>query len=226
MAGIDALAAVSDGGDADDATMAGIERRMQELAQQAAARADVVVMVHDATDPGEPIKLGRAADVIVRTKIDLLATGIFPPSPSTQGEGGGEGVCMTARSQNATPTLTLPLSAGRGDKKVAARGGAVDVSALTGVGMDLLRDRLDRAAFGEGGSGGGASALTLNARHRLAIESAGAALERAIERVDADESEWVAAELRVALDELGSVTGVVSPDDILGRIFSTFCIGK
>jgi tRNA modification GTPase len=32
--------------------------------------------------------------------------------------------------------------------------------------------------------------------------------------------------LRAALDELGSITGVVSPDDILGRIFSTFCIGK
>jgi tRNA modification GTPase len=39
-------------------------------------------------------------------------------------------------------------------------------------------------------------------------------------------AELIAAELRQALDSLGQVLGDVSPDDILGRIFSTFCIGK
>jgi len=104
--------------------------------------------------------------------------------------------------------------------------GTISVSAFAGWGLDRLRDRLDRAAFGEGATTAGDGALTLNARHRLAIESAGVALDRALVRVSGNESEWVAAELRVALDELGSVTGIISPDDILGRIFSTFCIGK
>ena len=104
--------------------------------------------------------------------------------------------------------------------------GTISVSAFAGWGLDRLRDRLDRAAFGEGATTAGDGALTLNARHRLAIESAGVALDRALVRVSGNESEWVAAELREALDELGSVTGIISPDDILGRIFSTFCIGK
>jgi tRNA modification GTPase len=39
-------------------------------------------------------------------------------------------------------------------------------------------------------------------------------------------AELLAAELRQALDELSQVLGVVTPDDILGKIFSSFCIGK
>jgi len=225
MAGIDdAPDAV--GGEDSDPAMRRIERRMQELAQQAAATADVVVLVRDATDGREPLRLDRRADVIVRTKIDLLNAIALSPWPCTQGEGRGEGSYAAAQLQNATPTLALPLSTGRGEKSEAERAGAVDVSALTGAGINALRDRLDQAAFGESRTSAGDGAMALNARHRLAIESAGAAIERALERVDTSESEWVAAELRAALDELGSITGVVSPDDILGRIFSTFCIGK
>ncbi|MEI8196507.1 MAG: hypothetical protein WCI73_11410, partial [Phycisphaerae bacterium] len=38
--------------------------------------------------------------------------------------------------------------------------------------------------------------------------------------------ELLASDLRHALDVLGQITGTISPDDILGRIFSSFCIGK
>ena len=38
--------------------------------------------------------------------------------------------------------------------------------------------------------------------------------------------ELLAAELRRALDLLGQITGTISPDEVLGRIFSQFCIGK
>jgi tRNA modification GTPase len=100
------------------------------------------------------------------------------------------------------------------------------VSAVTGQAMTQLRRRLDQLAFGDSCSAAGDGTLTLSARHRIAIESAASAIDRALGRLGGNESEWVAAELRIALDELGSVTGVVSPDDILGRIFSTFCIGK
>jgi tRNA modification GTPase len=41
-----------------------------------------------------------------------------------------------------------------------------------------------------------------------------------------DSLELLAAELRAALDSLGRILGIVSPDDILGLIFSKFCIGK
>jgi tRNA modification GTPase len=100
-------------------------------------------------------------------------------------------------------------------------GELLNVSALTGHHLDDLRDALDRLAFGDFAAG----SLALNARHCSAIESAQAALRRASESINTA-TEFVAADLRQALDSLGEVVGQISPDDVLGRIFSGFCIGK
>jgi tRNA modification GTPase len=99
---------------------------------------------------------------------------------------------------------------------------ACAVSARSGVGMAGLRGRLDRLAFGPTAAGAG---LALNARHVALISQASAALARAIDAIPGG-SELVALELRDALDALGGVLGQISPDDLLGKIFSTFCIGK
>jgi tRNA modification GTPase len=97
------------------------------------------------------------------------------------------------------------------------------VSAVTGRNLDRLRATLDRLAFGDPA---GRSTLALNARHLRAIEAALAALDRAASRAGDGAAEVLALELREALDALGGVLGHVSPDDLLGRIFSSFCIGK
>jgi tRNA modification GTPase len=98
----------------------------------------------------------------------------------------------------------------------------VGVSAVTGEGIAELRERLDAIAFG---SDSGTFTLALNARHLQALGEARQALTRTAAGADAG-AELVALELRDALDALGRVLGQVSPDDLLGRIFSTFCIGK
>jgi tRNA modification GTPase len=100
--------------------------------------------------------------------------------------------------------------------------GDLCVSAHTGDGLPALRERLDRVAFGQRLA---RPSLTLNARHVAAVQEARAALGRLGPEADAS-PEVVALELRDALDALGRVTGAVTPDDLLGRIFSTFCIGK
>jgi len=97
------------------------------------------------------------------------------------------------------------------------------VSALTGAGMSELRRRLDEACFGDLSLGGD---LALNARHVRAIDEACAALARAVGAVQRGGEEVLALELREALDCLGAVLGRISPDDVLGRIFGGFCIGK
>jgi tRNA modification GTPase len=99
--------------------------------------------------------------------------------------------------------------------------GGPGVSAITGHGLGELRLALDAAAFGRGGTGG---RLALNRRHLSAVAEARAALARAAENAPA--AELAAADLRSALDAVGSVVGTVTPDDVLGRIFGAFCIGK
>ena len=96
------------------------------------------------------------------------------------------------------------------------------VSAHTGRNLDALLRRLDELAFGAPAA---ASALALNARHLHAIADARAALARAAGLVSVG-AELIALELREALDALGGILGSITPDDVLGRIFSTFCIGK
>jgi len=100
---------------------------------------------------------------------------------------------------------------------------ALCISAVTAEGMQSLVERLDATCFGPSQVGG--ELLALTARHVQAVEQARSALARADAIADAS-PELVALELREALDQLGSILGVVSPDELLDRVFSRFCIGK
>ncbi len=73
----------------------------------------------------------------------------------------------------------------------------------------------------------GQSLAAINSRHQALLESARASLESAAELVQANEPpELAAIELRAALDFLGRIVGNADTEDILGEIFSRFCIGK
>ena len=103
---------------------------------------------------------------------------------------------------------------------------AIETSAVSGEGIDALRDELRHAVLTAGASGARVVAGTA-ARCRESLRLAAESLRRAqeIARTGSGE-ELVAAEVRVSLDELGKVVGVVYTDDVLDRIFSRFCIGK
>jgi tRNA modification GTPase len=125
------------------------------------------------------------------------------------------------------PHLDLPRTpdlcvAAKSDLNGSAHPDELLVSAITGQNMNELRRRLDLLAFGQAAP---ASLLALNVRHIQGIEAAREALAR-IQRSATAGAEVLALELREAMDALGSILGIVTPDDVLGRIFSTFCIGK
>ncbi len=110
-------------------------------------------------------------------------------------------------------------------------GGAAEglaVSAHAGLGLDALREAIVERLAGRLVSTDGET-LVLSARHETALRSALAALERALASVTSRrlrDPELVAAELREALDSLGAVSGAIAADDVLGRIFGKFCVGK
>ncbi|MBI5923304.1 MAG: tRNA uridine-5-carboxymethylaminomethyl(34) synthesis GTPase MnmE [Betaproteobacteria bacterium] len=97
----------------------------------------------------------------------------------------------------------------------------VFLSALTGEGMDLLRDEFLRIA---GWQSHGEDVILARGRHLQALNAAANHLDQAL--VELQRSELCAEELRLAQDELSSITGEFTPDDLLGEIFSRFCIGK
>ena len=71
------------------------------------------------------------------------------------------------------------------------------------------------------------SVLVTNVRHQEALQIAQTSVSQAIDSIQADmAAEFIALDLRGALDSLGDIVGHTTSDDILGRIFSQFCIGK
>ena len=97
------------------------------------------------------------------------------------------------------------------------------LSARTGEGLDALRERLREAAgLGEGASGD----FSARARHVEALERCARHLGDAGAQLDGGQGELAAEDLRRAQQALGEITGAFEADDLLGRIFAGFCIGK
>lgn len=100
----------------------------------------------------------------------------------------------------------------------------ISLSAFTGDGIDLLREHLKQLVAYAGSGEGDFSARR---RHLDAIERAQGALHagrRALD--DGRAGELLAEDLRQAQLMLSTITGEFSADDLLGEIFSSFCIGK
>lgn len=100
----------------------------------------------------------------------------------------------------------------------------IELSAMTGIGIDLLRNHLKSRAGYQLGTEGSFSART---RHLDALCRARSAVCKGLEQLQINHAiELLAEELRQAQLILSEITGDFSSDDLLGKIFSSFCIGK
>jgi len=100
----------------------------------------------------------------------------------------------------------------------------VHVSALTGAGLDLLRSHLKGCVSYQSPGNGSISARR---RHLEALARARECVETAVRELEQRRAgELVAEELRHAQRALEEITGSFTADDLLGRIFGSFCIGK
>ena len=97
------------------------------------------------------------------------------------------------------------------------------VSARTGAGLDAVRAELQRRL---GNESAGEGAFTARQRHVDALRAAAVALDDAAATLRGEALELTAEALRAAHDAIGAITGRVGADDLLGHIFSSFCIGK
>jgi tRNA modification GTPase len=102
----------------------------------------------------------------------------------------------------------------------------ISLSCRSGEGIDDLKKAIAEPVM-KGAAGSREHSWAVNRRHRTALEQARGSLEKAIESIEAGVSpEFIALDLRDALDHLGVIIGATYTDDILDRIFKDFCIGK
>jgi tRNA modification GTPase len=99
------------------------------------------------------------------------------------------------------------------------------VSAKTGEGLDSLKAELLKVAGWQPEAEGG---ILARKRHLEALSEAEDFIEKSLEQLKNGSSfiELAAEDMRLAQDALSKITGEFLPDDLLGKIFSTFCIGK
>lgn len=103
----------------------------------------------------------------------------------------------------------------------------VRTSAKLGSGIQELKDKIYEALLGRRSHVEGNEIIITELRHKVAIERAKENLLAFLEAIDRGESpEFLAVDLRSALNSFGEITGEITTEDILGRIFSKFCIGK
>lgn len=101
------------------------------------------------------------------------------------------------------------------------KGDTVKLSAKTGTGLDLLKQVLLNII---GATPNEEGLFLARTRHLEALQNALNELDNAL--IFQEQNDLLAEHLRHAQNELGKITGEFSPDDLLGEIFSRFCIGK
>ncbi|MBO4465119.1 MAG: tRNA uridine-5-carboxymethylaminomethyl(34) synthesis GTPase MnmE [Bacteroidales bacterium] len=104
----------------------------------------------------------------------------------------------------------------------AITGDTLRISALNGTGLDELRDAITECGYGTT-----EDAVVTSARHYSALCEAAEDLARVSDALNKNLSgDLLAEDLRAAISTLGSIFGEITTDDLLGEIFSKFCIGK
>jgi len=182
----------------DEAPADEAERQGIERSRMALADADLVLLIHDATSP-----VSDDEEELLRM-LDGRPHLVVRNKMDLMGFGG------SVQSDSAlTAGPRTPL----------------EISALTGEGLDDLRRAIRRAV--DAGEGPLASAALNNNRQQGAVLDAIASLEAAsVANHAALPHEVLLVDLHQALRSLDTLTGATTADDILARIFSTFCIGK
>jgi tRNA modification GTPase len=175
-----------------------IEAEGVRRARQALESADLVLLLEDASDPLQ-MTAGPGVDL--------------PPGLK----------CLRVGNK-----IDLLPAGGLEQLVGAANGDRLWISAKTGAGLEGLRQRIRETVGAPGGVDGRlAGSFSARQRHIDALRRADGHLE-AGRRVmmERQAGELLAEELRLAQQALGELTGELLPDDLLGAIFSSFCIGK
>ncbi|MDE2801040.1 MAG: tRNA uridine-5-carboxymethylaminomethyl(34) synthesis GTPase MnmE [Gemmatimonadota bacterium] len=174
--------------------------------------------IRDTDDPVEREGTRRSQQFIDRAAIVLyIVDGSLPPH--------SQDLDNISRYDQAFLVLNKSdLGIYTGWQSVQSLHPQIILSAKTGDGITSLRDRLRETLLGKSDL---PDEIVTKERHVLALQQASTGLSQALKSLEfGNPGEIIALDLRVALDALAAIIGKTTPDDVLDRIFQTFCIGK
>lgn len=135
----------------------------------------------------------------------------------------GETISLTAQPHQTIWRIRTKADLIDSDsKRPLSPQGSLSISARTGAGIDELLRRLSKEAERFAGE----PALVTRERQRVALREAAERISSALSLAKPGQEELFAEELRLAARALGRITGRVDVEDVLDKIFSSFCIGK
>ncbi len=204
----------------DEIEVEGIRRSRKSL-----ENAELILHVLDASEPlaeadREFMKESEGRKrILVRNKIDLpVKMELTQRNPKSETRNPKE--IRNPKSESAqSPGL-------EGDEISEQELSVVDVSCLTGQGIERLKETIKERVF-SGGIGAEQLEVMINSRHQETLGRARQATLRTLEALRSGLTlELVALDLRIALNAIGEVVGKTTTEDLLDIIFSQFCIGK
>jgi tRNA modification GTPase len=172
--------------------------------------------LRETEDPVERLGIARTWAVLDKADIAVLLV------DATHGVGQQEATILARLPEIPLLTVHNKIDLAGETPRVVPDAKEIWLSAKSGAGIELLRREL--LALAGWRSDAGEGVFIARARHLDALRRAGGSLDRA--RSAGRQLEFFAEELRLAQDALSEITGEFGSDDLLGVIFSQFCIGK
>lgn len=177
--------------------------------------------LHSTSDRLEQMGIERTAEALRKARIVLWLT----DNESSCIDDDLVGYIPTTEQHVYRIITKIDLSPATSDKPTTSPHPTIRLSALTGEGVDKLRDALHSSADATGAYNG--DVIVSNHRHYEALRKAQEALAAALTALHNDIStDLMSEEIRLAIHHIGTITGEITSDDILKNIFSHFCIGK
>ena len=181
--------------------------------------------LRETTDTIEKIGVERSYEKIKNAAILLY---LIDSSNLTEEEWQKELTTAETLGQNSSSFLILAnksdVFSAEIDEKTLKNDKILKISAKNGTEIETLKNRLQKLANVDKNTG---EIVVTNLRHYEALKNTLEALNRVGESIDQNISgDFLVIDLRKALYHLGEITGQITPDDILGSVFSRFCIGK
>lgn len=173
-------------------------------------------------------QLDREAQAIARQTIERADLLLLIDDGREESQAPG---LLPALHTRSTITLRVRTKADLVPAHATAQG-EVRVVAPTGAGLDELRQHI-AARLADRAPGVSEQTLALQPRHEAGLRAALLSLREALAMIQPQRDahaishvELIADSLRAALDELAALGGTMTPDDVIGRVFATFCVGK